>query len=413
MEVKEETKEKSAVHKRSSLINEFLWMCAGVNRKVLRQCPNDYAKYAGMGGVILFTALMAAFSGGYAISTVFDDMRIVIFFAIFWGLLIFNLDRFIVNTIYSDGKVTISRQELFAGMPRIIMAIFLGIIISTPLEMRIFRDSIEMELNKMQSEAVAERTNDELKNEIAERERKRDELIKAIDNRNLELNKERDKVDNEIKGLGITGKKGYGPVAKKLEESYNIKRKQIEEYNKRDNEEIERLQLEIAELKIKQKAEEEKTRSVADNLDGFTARLKALNSVASFERDKTLWLVRMFIALLFITIEITPTLFKLMIARGPYDAMIEAENHKIEILSDKIISDINDEINTAITISSALNKDKADEEIRANREVTKKIAEVQSELLEIAIEKWRDEELEKIKNNPSEFLKIETEKVKV
>ena len=29
-------------------LNEFLWICCGVNRKVLRQCPTDYAKYAGM-----------------------------------------------------------------------------------------------------------------------------------------------------------------------------------------------------------------------------------------------------------------------------------------------------------------------------------------------------------------------------
>ena len=25
------------------LLNEFLWICAGTNRKVLRQCPTDYA----------------------------------------------------------------------------------------------------------------------------------------------------------------------------------------------------------------------------------------------------------------------------------------------------------------------------------------------------------------------------------
>ena len=28
------------------LLNEFLWTCAGVNKKILRQCPTDYAKYA-------------------------------------------------------------------------------------------------------------------------------------------------------------------------------------------------------------------------------------------------------------------------------------------------------------------------------------------------------------------------------
>lgn len=46
------------------LINEFLWSCAGVNKAVLRQCPSDYSKYAGIGGMILFTAIMAAISGG-------------------------------------------------------------------------------------------------------------------------------------------------------------------------------------------------------------------------------------------------------------------------------------------------------------------------------------------------------------
>jgi len=43
-------------HKKCGFINEFLWTCAGVNKAVLRQCPSDYAKYAGIGGTILFTA---------------------------------------------------------------------------------------------------------------------------------------------------------------------------------------------------------------------------------------------------------------------------------------------------------------------------------------------------------------------
>ena len=90
------------------ILNEFLWTCAGVNKKILRQCPTDYAKYAGIGGTILFTALMAMLSGGYALNFVFDNQSLAICFGVFWGLLIFNLDRFIVNTMYSDGKVTIS-----------------------------------------------------------------------------------------------------------------------------------------------------------------------------------------------------------------------------------------------------------------------------------------------------------------
>ena len=62
--------------------NEFLWWCAGVNKKVLRQCPSEWAKYAGMGGTIFSTACMAALSGGYAISTVFDNTIVAILFGL-------------------------------------------------------------------------------------------------------------------------------------------------------------------------------------------------------------------------------------------------------------------------------------------------------------------------------------------
>jgi len=98
-------------------LNEFLWVCAGANREVLRQCPTDYAKYAGTGGTILFTAIMAAISGGYAISFVFQNAPLYVpfGFGIIWGLMIFNLDRFMVNTMYSDGKHTISKAEFLGG----------------------------------------------------------------------------------------------------------------------------------------------------------------------------------------------------------------------------------------------------------------------------------------------------------
>lgn len=70
-------------HKRCGILNEFLWTCAGVNKRVLRQCPSDYAKYAGIGGTILFTALMAALSRGYALNFVFDNHNVAIAFGIF------------------------------------------------------------------------------------------------------------------------------------------------------------------------------------------------------------------------------------------------------------------------------------------------------------------------------------------
>ena len=118
--------------KRSSLINEFMWFCSGANKDILRRCPNESSKYFGIGGTILFTALMATMSGGYAFYTAFDNASIAICFGLFWGAMIFNLDRFIVNTMYSDGLPTISLKEILGGAPRLVIAIFLGIVISYP-----------------------------------------------------------------------------------------------------------------------------------------------------------------------------------------------------------------------------------------------------------------------------------------
>ncbi len=72
--------------KSGGILNEFLWMCAGANRSVLRQCPTEYAKYAGIGGTILFTALMAMLSGGYAFYTIFEEVSTTCFFGVFWGV---------------------------------------------------------------------------------------------------------------------------------------------------------------------------------------------------------------------------------------------------------------------------------------------------------------------------------------
>lgn len=51
----------------------FLWWCAGVDPYFMEMSPmQDRVKYAGIGGIVLCTGALAAFSGGYAFSTIFD-----------------------------------------------------------------------------------------------------------------------------------------------------------------------------------------------------------------------------------------------------------------------------------------------------------------------------------------------------
>ena len=136
----------------------FFWWCAGADKDLLTMCPGDHSKYVGIGSVILFTALMAWFSSTIAMRLVLKspindfvnwETLGAAFFGIVWASMIFFLDRFITNTMYSDGKVTISKEEFFSGLPRITIAIFLGIVISAPLELMIFDQEIDTKLDEL------------------------------------------------------------------------------------------------------------------------------------------------------------------------------------------------------------------------------------------------------------------------
>lgn len=128
----------------------FLWWCAGARIDFLELSASDHSKYFGIGGTVLFTALMATFAGGYAFFVAFDHPLLSICFGFFWGTLIFNLDRFIVSsTGKGDGTPKITKEEFLTALPRLILAILIAIVVSTPLELRVFKKEISIEIQKM------------------------------------------------------------------------------------------------------------------------------------------------------------------------------------------------------------------------------------------------------------------------
>lgn len=454
----ETTKETKSIYESTEIIewggwlNEFFWLCSGVNRKVIRQCPTEYAKYAGIGGTIFFTACMAALSGGYAISTVFDKTEIAVIFGLFWGLLIFNLDRLIVNTMYSDGKVTISWKEFCSGLPRIFMAVFLGIVISTPLELKIYEKSINTEIKSLKQKKLKELlAEDEAKLEDLyvrqEQIRSRDivdAVVGSAENAHNEASKELsklqtqynqltsqistlqsrrnvishidnpsqyDKLTNEIHKL-VNKRNTLRPQINKLASTKatedEIYRKAIEENRTQINTELASIKAEIDALKLKiANAEKEYEPQLKDEFDGFQGRMLAFNSLKEGKEDKegkkdnSTRTAAFFISLLFIIIECAPTFMKMMVADGSYEELLEAEKRRISAL----VSIKNDEINTEVQISTEKNKERLEAEVKANKELMEKLAKNQAELLQTAIEKWREEELAKINESPSTYIK--------
>src|SRR2546423_5380588 len=112
---------------------KFLWWCAGTHQDLLKQFPSEHAKYAGLGGVLLATFVLAAISAGYAVQTIFGNWLWAVLFACIWGLIIFNFDRFLVSTMRKYG---VSRsKQLWMALPRLALALLIGFTIARPLEM--------------------------------------------------------------------------------------------------------------------------------------------------------------------------------------------------------------------------------------------------------------------------------------
>jgi len=401
--------------------NIFLWS-SGADLEILEQVPSEKSKYYGIGGTIIFTALMASFAGGYALFTAFKSVPMAIFFGIFWGALIYNLDRFIVSTFgVGDGKKTISKQELIEAAPRIVMAITLGIVIAYPLELKLFESEIQAQIDtniafaKRQMEA--EMTDSTSNHLIIDREGKIDKLTNSIREHEdivLRATEAFNQADKDKREEWITGersgKPGKGPVWIELNEVALDKKKNLEETKARykeidnkDQDEIYALRSEINNLRSKNLEDFTKSSLVQEANNGLMARLRALDQLTS--QDTILKLAKWLITLLFILIEIAPILFKMMTERGPYDDILDRMKHEIKVKELLKTSNLNQEINVLVRSNEDKNKQKLKYEMESNMLLMNEIATAQAEIAAEAIAVWKEEQKKKVRENPSTFIK--------
>ncbi len=308
-------------------INWFQWfllICSGGNIHILRKAPSEWNKFAGIGGIILFTAVFATLSAGYAMFTVFDNLWVSIGFALLWGLMIFNLDRYIVSSIKKTG--TWWNQTLMA-IPRLILAVFLGIIISKPLELKIFEKEVNKQLN-----TIIQRNKTQLQKEMNNRilqqsgpfeTEKRQiqaqiaDYQKSYDSAAVELEKE---ILGKQSGL-TSGKVGFGSNAKRKSELKEQRRLDLENYQKSIAPRLSYLDKEISKVYGNIETERNKTETFEDKFNGFAARLQALDELG--KNSAIIGLAASFIMGLFICLEISPVLVKLISSVGPYDYLLE------------------------------------------------------------------------------------------
>ncbi|WP_022879311.1 DUF4407 domain-containing protein [Microbacterium sp. B19] len=117
----------------------------GADNDVLDEVPEEVPRFVQMFLVLAGTALVSSLSMMFALLT---GVRISIFLAIplalVWGLIIFNLDRFLTSTMRSTKNVF---RLLGLAFPRVIMAALIGIVVAEPLVLQVFQNDIVREVN--------------------------------------------------------------------------------------------------------------------------------------------------------------------------------------------------------------------------------------------------------------------------
>ena len=262
------------------MLKQFFIICSGADTDILETCSKgEQNKYAGIGATVFFTALMAFIAASYALYTVFDNLMAAVFFGFVWGLLIFNLDRYIVSTIKKTGNVI---DELIQASPRIVLAVIIAVVISKPLELKIFQKEIDQVLLEQKNdftlanqEQIAQQytpTVEALNNDIAG-------FKTEIDAKEAEVNALYDTYIAEAEGREGTMLLGKGPVYKEKRDKHDAALADLQALKETNKAKIEAAEAQIVQLNAAYDEHVANSQPIIDNFDGLMARVNALGKL--------------------------------------------------------------------------------------------------------------------------------------
>ncbi|KAA2240221.1 DUF4407 domain-containing protein [Chitinophaga agrisoli] len=306
-------------------LRAFFLFCSGAHVPMLQRAPVETNKYAGIGGTIFFTGLLAAISGGYALWTVFNELWAALLFGLVWGLMIFNLDRYIVSSMKKRDQFW---PEFRMALPRLVLAVLIAVVISKPLELQVFDKEIQAELVTMEQQVYKtqeDKVKDRFQLRINALQAEISQLHTAI---RLQAAK-RDTLaliaQQEADGTGGSRIRNLGPIYKAKKADADRAEAELQALTTRNLQLISERQQQLQAVDSAMKASIP-TRS---RLDGLASRLDALGRLT--DRSIPIRWANWFIILLFIAIECAPVFVKLISPRGPYDDLLQQHEHAFEI----------------------------------------------------------------------------------
>ena len=290
-------------------LTQFFLFCSGVSVDLIKKCPKfEINKYSSIGLTVLFTTGIAILSSFYAFSLIFESKITSLILGFVWGVLIFNLDRYIISTM-RPGKNKLS--EFTKSIPRLIIALLIAVVISKPLEIKLFKSEINSFLTLENADKIY--TVDQKYSKSFDDLNLRSETLEREYSEQVKL---RDKYYEEYKcecdGTCGTQVRGRGEECERKRIKYESFEKELLALRNRIDNSL--LKIEVSRESIKQSVLNEK-KIISNSFSlGLIDQIRALNNIDKFSS--------LLILAIFIMIEVAPILTKLLSQKGPYDHLI-------------------------------------------------------------------------------------------
>ncbi|WP_432514267.1 DUF4407 domain-containing protein [Kineococcus sp. SYSU DK001] len=433
-------------------LRSFLITVSGADRRILAQAPSEEVKQASLGGAILMTAGLGALSAAVAIHMAFDaPWWLALPMGAVWGLAILNLDRWLV---VSTPRMSNWFKTVLMALPRIGLAIVVGAVISMPLTLQIFHDEIDEHLAvQHRADRAAFEVDLQTDPRYAKLDEKRQQikdLQKTINTRGTDslvfndptVTELRDQLATvtddfqqaekdvacEKEGTCGSGKAGVGPAAADKEarrDRLAVERAELqrqldaqtvavqstaqEELTAQQgdaSEELGKLQAEVMDLE-QERADQIAAHDAAVAADdGLLARFGALRDMQ--QENSNIELMHGGLFLFLTVIECVPIIFKTMLSMakpGLYEWVGDKDaehvkdrlflRHETEYAEAQLLAD------SRLDAARARAATELDAEIRAANVVL----DAQVGLAEAAVQRWREEQTEKLADEVSQWLR--------
>ncbi|WP_409331892.1 DUF4407 domain-containing protein [Trujillonella humicola] len=133
-------------------IGDGLATLGGARPELLEVAPGARPRFVALGGVLLSTGGLAVLSMAFAVAMALGVWwPIAVLVGLGWGFVVVNLDRMLLVGMAHDASVG---RNIALAIPRLGLALVLGVVIATPLTLQVFHKEIDTEIVTMQAEAA-------------------------------------------------------------------------------------------------------------------------------------------------------------------------------------------------------------------------------------------------------------------